>query len=726
MARKIFLNWLFSQEKKPLYIDSTSGFVLEGNTTWQKPDGQPACLKHDPVGWKDALVKYARNDKSMGLFRSMTVAMKFPADGAKILRNRMWMFGIECICYFGMSKLDRLNFPPTYKSWYMCEIDFTKYRQVKGSVIVNAMEGGPTKYLKANENTQYEIGLSSDTEVKKAYLDGQDFEYNAEFNIFRDSTNIASPQDFEQHLPELFLSNVEAGSYGTLQPVTMTLVDNVNSNIRATGMYFVKASTSGTAKFDYNFDILVNSSNPGAIDPSIQMNFVIRGINQSNATSFEYVMHTRTGSAMLGAFTVSGTTNLTVTKNDELYLYVYVTPLLNNNSGITVEYTSETAYFKMAFVYLHPPTTADCLYPYRLGTLLIEKMTEGKYGFKSDFFLNFKNTGITCGDALRGQKSASADVVLDKSVIKTSFSDFMKFGRARYMLGHGIEGDNIVVEPFTYFLRPDLTVMNLGEINGLEVSIAEEFCGNTIKAGYKEQEYKDVNGKYEVNQGQIWSAPITKIINEIDITCPYRADPIGIELLRINFGTKRTSDTAADNETFILDLETTPDSVIIPGTDVYHLNRPAYSSVSGLLNSTNAYNIELSPKRGLLANGPFLHSIMDFEDSLFIKQTKVDKNGELSTTLSGVTIAEKANIQVGSLDTKLFRPYFFQFKTEVPFDYLTIMAANPYGLIYFTYNGIEYSGYMWDGGIKPGNNDVQEWKLLCGPDVDLKKLIDNG
>jgi hypothetical protein len=104
--RKGFLYYLFSKNKLPLYVDK---FVQEGDQNYNKLTGEPAHLQYAPDGWKDTLVKYARNIKYWGLFRDFTVPMKFVGDGAKILRDQMGKFGIESVVTLGIAKLDRLN-----------------------------------------------------------------------------------------------------------------------------------------------------------------------------------------------------------------------------------------------------------------------------------------------------------------------------------------------------------------------------------------------------------------------------------------------------------------------------------------------------------------------------------------------------------------------------------------------------------------------------------------
>lgn len=319
---------------------------------------------------------------------------------------------------------------------------------------------------------------------------------------------------------------------------------------------------------------------------------------------------------------------------------------------------------------------------------------------------------------------------------------------------------------------------------------------NTIKAGYRNNTYDNVNGLDEFNVQQMRKLPTTNEIKELDITCPARADMTGIELQRIKYFGQDSTDSASDNDTFMLNVKrggnfkyhdgffsvidgdtfvfignkaaiTNGETFTLSGTGtaidgtyqvintsylvvgetrvrvsgsvtngdytgvislfsptLYLLNRPAYSSVTGLLHPNEAYNTELSPFRSILANGSKIRSMLAL-DSDILEFTTGEKNSELSTTIGGVTITEKADIAGNDLAARSWLPIYFKIKVKVPRSYIEIMKLNPYGKIKFTdQRGNIWFGYKGgDGSIEPHTNDAKEFTLIAHPSTDLTKLI---
>jgi len=147
------------------------------------------------------------------------------------------------------------------------------------------------------------------------------------------------------------------------------------------------------------------------------------------------------------------------------------------------------------------------------------------------------------------------------------------------------------------------------------------------------------------------------------------------------------------------------------------LYRPAYT-ITGVPYPGSIYNTELSVKRGILNNGPYLRSILDKSDDKDITFLEADKNKEL---VAG-GIAEKDNIPIGSLGDKLFLPYFIKIRTTGSINLVQQMEGNPYGLVEFIWNKQTWHGFMFDGGIEPAKLDSQEWVLLSGPNNNFSNF----
>lgn len=778
-----YRDWLFSEDKKPFFVDGD--IVAEGDKdTLLKPDGNPARLTNGPDGWRDTLIKYGRNLSYWGLFREFTVPMRFTKDGAKILRYMFWEKGMEGIVHYGKSKLNRLAYPHVYEPWFLGEIDLSKFRQIQkdSTVVVNVMEGGLSKLLKAFENTSYDIRIDTDIDKKTLYLDGVPFTNKITWTVYngQDIQGTALPQYY-------WLGMGIVGQEGTSQGIVVQDQLFENTTTFPNDKYCMGSIDKNVvAKVKGRIQVECTDDNFGN-DSTLILNAILAS-DTSNTIFSTYPILTGSPHSQGDIFWVDIDLTIPIAPHQRLYFRIAGVPwtihLFTVKGGeITVEYDVTFS-----------PTYCEGLKAYTLFERLAEKLTNGKYGVKSTFLENREDLFYTSGPALRKYQS--------EAKIVTSIFDFYREcklrGTSRYGVGMAIENDKIIIEELNYFFRPEV-IVDLGVVNDLEINEAEDIQFNTLKVGYLNQTIDKVNGRDEVNVTQKYTTPHTKIVKEMDLVGPYRADMYGIEVTRLDLSGKDTTDNKADQDTFVISvkkdssieviyftgdfqteintgfyyikipsvLSTIPIglSIIISGsvsndgtytvestsyimvgytyikvtqpvtnesitgvltfinTYMYELLRLPYTSITGVLHPAENFNTELSPKRCLLNNGSVLRSLLDKHDTNKIIFQTGEKNSELSTTLAGETITENADVVIGSLKERLFLPYYFNFTTQVPIDFLTIMKANPYGKIKFTdrKTGAILYGYMWDGGIKPEPNDKQTWKLISA-NQDLSKL----
>jgi hypothetical protein len=701
MARKGFLYYLFSKNKLPLYVDD-NGHVQEADANWLKPNGQPAHLQSDPDGWKDTLVKYARNIKYFGLFRDMTVPMKFGKDGAVILKDQMWKFGYEATVYFGMAKLNRILLPYLYESWYLSELNFAKFKQTGYQVAMEALEGGVSKYLKANETTKYTLDIDNDPERIFLNADGVMFDFSRVFAV--------TPGQDVRGTNIYWMGMIETSREGNVPDVQFQDLPGLTE---VTGVYPVDqwqidtdkgmpvATIKGTIEMHFE----------KSVAPIIRLEIYdkVTGVQQPQVFLTLGVPIQPAGSNMV----LNVDTAFVVPPGHRVNIKAFG----GSSSDANVQFRITGGELTINYEYRYAQTFVPGLYPHRVAELLVQKMTDNNFQLKSTLLLNKKDMFITCGDALRG---------IVGSKIQTTFEDMFYSLFAEESIGIGVEGDYLVIEPLSYFFQNSI-IADLGNVDSVEVTVAEDLLGNTLKAGYPKIDYTDTNGKYEFNQGQGWSLPVTKFVKEIDMSSRWRADALGAELLRVNFEQKKTTDSDGDNDTFMFNIETVPHTIHIAilGIDAtyYNFNRPAYTSVTGLPHWETYFNLEYSPAKMLRRNGAYLHSLLDLLDIHAIKQQSFDKNVDLATTLGGITVAESQDIPIASLPPKLFKPYYISFKTDVPLNILQLLKTNPYGKIKFTVREKVFYGFLCDGGIRPSDNDRQTWKLLSAPENDLSKLI---
>lgn len=751
---------ILDENKQPMY-QNDMGHIETGSGVL-KTDGTPAKLRFSPLGWAETLINFGRNNRYLGLFRAFSIPLEFPKDGAKILRHIKWTVGMEAIRYLTISKLHPLLFPDTYQTWYTGEFDFSKFRQKKNGVDIQLVEGGLSKLLKAYEGTTFEVPIYNNPNRFSLYLDGLTFKNAVEWQVFGEQDITGSDK---------YLGAGIISQEGTSQGITVQDQPFDFTSTYPNGFWLSSADNKTvTQNYQVNLKLWAKEN------VFILIRFEKRNLN-GTVTNYNIVSGAYTAGQRVD---INQSYAIPMDDGDRLYL-VLKTPFVSTGTNW---YSIEGGSIKLDYNVRFNPSLCECLTWMELFERLTEKLTGGKYGAKSDFLSSLTGTqAVTSGQAIRQYRS--------EAVIKTSMNDFFKACQ-RWGVGLAIENDMLIIEKHDYFFRTE-TVLELDEIKDFECYDAEDLMINTIKVGYANQTYDNVNGKDEFNVTQQRTTPITRVVKELDLVCPYRADMFGIELMRLELYKKDTTDNKGDNETFILDVlkgtdydyyrgtfetqvntgsyfvlipsvlfELAPGSpftfggntftvldtfyiiagytyvqVLEPVTngatfnesistydaEVYKLNRPAFSPITGLINPDQAYNVNLSPTESLLNNAAYIHSLMDMQDAGKLLFQSGEKNSALSRTLAGRTVTENADLNIYDLAPKIFKPYYFKFTTEVPINLPVIMRATPYGLISFPYKGDTYKGFMWDGGAKPAKVDSQEWILLCGPDNDMLKLI---
>lgn len=728
MARKGFLWYIFGENKKPLYVNS-NGIISEGDENLFKPNGQPAHLEYSPISWQDSLLKYARNIKYWGLQRTFTPGLEFPGDGFLILRKIMWTLGYEGKAYLGVLKLNRLDLPYKYEGWYFAELDFSKYKESKTTVKIEAIDGGIATLFKAFETNIYEIDIDEDPEAVYVEMDGirlemkQDYSYLdtkwggdefyqsaftipvarknpdglAPYVVLQDSfidaatvlggdfyDYLATSDNWFAKVKEEAPNNIELHISGRVD-VTQHKKNSNEGQIHVRIWRIKKDDTGDTIQpIENTYYLPIFNGYILGTDPKYQR--FIDGVKMNEIT-FDFTIDVEPGEKLF--YTL------------EYYPYYQSKRSLysfDNTSELVVNYSTRYA-----------TTYVKGLRPYRMFEKLVEKIIDGAVLFptdnglyyKSDWLRLMKDIVLVSGDSLRGLEGSKG-----QSSIEQFFKSMNFFGASL-----GTEKGKLFIEKLKYVFSDDV-IIDLGEVEGATLDIAQDLLFNKIKTGGPFIEYNDVNGKYEVNQEQRWGTKNVRNNSELDLTTPYRRDSYGAEYTRINLEGKTTTDDEADNTIWMIKV----------GTSIYDhpngfayqkISRPAYSLYTGA--PETMFNTELTPKKAILNLGNYIHSILDKQEDRYIELNSADKNVDLVTELVE-RLAQKESISISNLSSQLFLPYYINFTTKLPLNVLTIMSETPYGKIKFSVNGRIYYGYMMDGGVKPAMNDKQTWKLLSTVD----------
>jgi hypothetical protein len=682
----------------------------------------PKPLQFSPDGWNEISIHEGVNAKyGFGLDRSFTIPLNYVEDAATILRYCYYTYGASAKLELLIleQKLEVTNasgsLPYTipfdlggigsygyyYDFLYLGDIDFTTYDQEGAKVTANAIEGGPVKLLKANENTTYEIPMDV-AESQWVKFDGINFQSASNYvtvdetiGTFLTSSGIYCVDWLQvQHV------NNDGTIFDTEQQSTtpLTFVRS-NTNLNDSGHadnYFFAANANVTVRIRFTVRITM-------ADGSVVILY-IKNSNGTRTTLATLIGSDLHSSNVEGTYTIDR--SFTLAAGEKLYLLAQLTNTLA--TGITSsQATFYSTEISVTYVSRYKITYVKCLPLAYVYKKLCEKLGIIPSLALSNYLTTNANLVLTCGDALRG---------LTGSKIKTSLSQFYNSVNVPLNIGLGVINGVLRLEEKEYWLNGD--IIELGEVASLKIYPDIDKLFNTLRIGFPDQTYDSVNGKDEFNNTLLFTVNAAGN-KELTLVSDYRADCFGAEITRINLDGKKTTDANSDNDIWFIAKTTNPSAYMtLDSSPIYDLDRSLNATATGLIDPESVFNIPLSPKRCLLKHGWYIHSCLDKVGGYLVFQTTT-KNAEL---VAG-GIAEKGDVLIGSLDPIKFHPVLFDIETIVPDNYADLLFANPIRRYRFTYNGVTLSGIAIKSGIEPSTNKSQIFTLLADADCDLSQLI---
>lgn len=662
-----------------LFDENNNSYYQYGDTALLTASLKP--LEFTPDGWTKIQLQNQRNPTYFAIDRSFSVPLEYLKDGGQILKHIYYNFGVEAKVYMSICKqelfFDNTNYGFYYTLLYKGEIDLAQFKHDGTKVIVNIMEGGMVKLIKAYENTKYEIPVDVPDAVD-VLMDGVELKAAADYTIQPGNTG-------GLHLPGWLFINSEGTNFSTeLQTVylragaintstsdewIMRNFSDKNLNLNIDGFIKVR-STANTGIYIFGFEtsggtqlpVYVNNNLPGGIDINIPFN-----VNIS----------LQPGEKLFSIASWSNT----------LFLLKYL------DGEITISYRS-----------IYKSTTIKALRPLYVFQQLISKISNGAYTPQSTFLDNNKDIVLTCGDAIRGITGAK---------IKTSLRDFFTSYNSHFGIGMGMMGNTLRLEEKVFWVDY-IDPIDLGEVSKMKVSPATDLLINNVKIGTPNQEYDDVNGKQEFNTTHEYSAPITRIAKDLNLISVYRADCYGIEFTRLNLDGKTTTDNDSDNDVFMIQIE---DAAQNDG--LWHLDRFLNAGATGLLTPSTVFNLYLTPARGLRRNGNYIRSLFYKLDAKYLSFQTTDKND--AVVAGGIT--EKADVQIASLNAALFSCNYLEFEVGLKFNPFDLLNANPLRAFKGTWAGWPFMGIPNKISFQPGDYAPQTFQLLAAPDQDFQPLI---
>jgi hypothetical protein len=596
-----------------------------------------------------------------------------------------------------------------HELFYKGELDLTGAEGTDESITVNIMEGGLSKYLSANENTEYELDIDV-PEARYVEHDGIELKQKASYLV----TNGALPNDLGGATLSLQLLGNEGVNQISATTQQRVKTGNTVGDIWNANSWFLTTGNSATdIKLNWNFNVFMQlASGVGGINPTsvfLHM-YTLQDSSTRQVTVLQQLPITDPILLYNHKHNFSGSLTTTIPANSKCVLYLTA----NQNRDLTFWTYDNDGEFTIDYNYRHRVTYPKALPPMYVAQKLLDKMTGGGYQFTSNFIANnWNNLLITSGDALRGIQGAK---------LKTSWRSFYDSYNSVCNLAGGIRNQILTVEQKSNAYQSTLQ-LDLLDVNDFKDVVASEYLYNVFKFGYPNTDTRDVNGRDEFNVTVTYTTAVTKVSKTYDMVSKYMASMYEIESIRINLDGKTTTDGENDNTVFFLHTETTQRAGGVGQPAVYYrLLRNVYDSITGLISPSTAYNLELHPELCMRRHGNFIRGSLFWLDGTDIVRETSDKNDRVVVIKNGLTYIGNKNTRVGTLDPALFVPIMFTVEGLMPAGTIDILENAPNGTFGFNYKGKRYYGFPLECSIQPVDRPAQETIMLCSPLTDLNNI----
>jgi hypothetical protein len=336
-----------------------------------------------------------------------------------------------------------------------------------------------------------------------------------------------------------------------------------------------------------------------------------------------------------------------------------------------------------------------------------------------------------------------------------SLSDLFNICFKMYACGLGITSDlGMRIEPLEYWFDKDTEILDLGTtVSGFTIKPFTELMGNRINGGFGQSDTNKNFATDAFNIEQRYEVPLNKTPKDIDLqVTECNAEMYYIEKARAQ-NNSRDSSPSSSNDLVIFEITNnlvedvtvydpsgdalTVDALSLAYYPTAQSTNPATTPyIYGLKYPETAINTGLTPASNKLRLGRFIRTICDGMEGAsdfvtYRKQYQQQYNNPstpatelpgIEKNLNGVRITEVGDVLISSLGDKYFRPYIFSIESKYPVNMYTLINTNPRGYISFTWDGVEYKGFIYKVTQVAGNSMPTQFELIAHPDTTDAQL----
>ena len=462
--------------------------------------------------------------------------------------------------------------------------------------------------------------------------------------------------------------------------------------------FLLNASEDKQIKIDYaiSFDLLLSLSNLGSLIFELSIVHVDENYNLKSDT--QIYIGSDTGSNQSHFIQYFNTITHDIKKGDSLALMCAIAYSNIENISVFFEFYPNDNIITSNSSSFYPATTAPVILPHELFSRLASIYTGSQMPFYSSVFgrveLGYPVDGewaylsAANGKMLRDFPFNDAKFATN---LKDAFAAYNCIGNLAGTIEQTNNGPQFRIERYADMFD-GAVVVSLGDmIAGVGRKLNTEAMFGEIIAGYNKIELENLNGLDTFNGDFNFTPPIKSVTTKLDIRCKWITNDYAIEQTRrMQYKETPKEDTKFDDNIFLLDLKPIPGSTALEA-----VKDEDYTSVTGILNPSTAYNLRLSPGQNLRRWGNVIRAAMP--KGGIIKYSSATKNTSLVTVKDGVTIVENSDIDVSTLDNPIsLNETLTVQQFPINRDQWTAIESNPKGLFHFKNKGVNLYGYIED------------------------------
>lgn len=595
-------------------------------------------------------------------------------------------------------------------------VDFSSYKQYRNYVEVSCEDATLNQLILSNGSNDYDI-LVSDLQTEGFTWDDLAIPQFGNMVLSEEEMTIGFVLESALSSPSIVVGTTSR-SPGTVEHEVKG--QNWVALVQPGAQYFFKAadsigvkvvttiSATGRASVSKNrYDVtgLPLSTLLDALDLSLQI--YQTGETDPRIRSITTKSEVKViGSNYVVDFTtvLNGTLDITLSENDTLGLLIQSKTLRAEVPGSGSLLTGFTAKIEpnSTFTVIFPPTYVSgignslrAINPQVLLQKFLDRMADqpGRYkatiNWRQDEATDYR-LRLLAAESIAGYKTP---------YLHGNIKDFMNWMR---VMGYEYEitGNEIIYRPREQFYTTDQMInLTAAKLNDLTISPATNVLYATVKVGYEKQDYNDdyLDG-LEANALLQYGTGIDALEGDMDLTSPYRADVIGIQLLYRDPETGETESDQRDNpdeDIFVVVLNKTGDDTVYTAVtlDVFDQLSGTYLKLPNALVSApymvryNASVIGISTSR------------LTFASTTGNKDAKIEE----VPINADITITEQ-----------LFKPVLYEFEAGAGKEFpVTTGLLAGCGAVAFTWQGKTLRGFVKDIIRDVVDSEAVTWQLYA-------------